>query len=107
MGDATRGSPVPLQASIIPSLGSNHKPLYVKKLSLAAHLPALLALLGTIISSSLSRAPLTPLRGRATRLFSCSTHPDALTLLARARYSLAKRVSRGCDATPVCGCVHK
>jgi hypothetical protein len=32
-GDATRGSPVPLQASIIPSLGSYHKPPYVKNLS--------------------------------------------------------------------------
>jgi hypothetical protein len=33
MGDATRGSPVPLQASIIASLDSYHKPPYVKNLS--------------------------------------------------------------------------
>ena len=37
MGDATGGSPIPLQASIIPSPGSYHKPLYVKKLSFAAY----------------------------------------------------------------------
>src|SRR5215204_2984185 len=32
-GRHPRRSPVPLQASIIPPLGSCHKPLYVKKLS--------------------------------------------------------------------------
>ena len=37
MGDATRGSPIPLQAHIISSLDSFHKSLYVKNLSFAAY----------------------------------------------------------------------
>ena len=61
MGDATLGSPVPLQASIIPLLGSRHKPLYVKKLSLGV---CALVLLGSTISSSLSRPPLIPLEAQ-------------------------------------------
>src|SRR5687767_3142626 len=67
MGDATRGSPVPLQALISSPLGSyqfpsrllsNHKILYENH-SIAVY-P--LALLGTTISVSLSRAPLIPPR---------------------------------------------
>ena len=49
MGDATRGSPVPLQASIIAALGSYHKPLYVKNLSFAAYPAALLDPLGATL----------------------------------------------------------
>src|SRR5215213_602436 len=56
MGDATRGSPVPLQATIISPLGSFHKPLYVKNLSFAAYPLTPLVL----ESASLSWAPLIP-----------------------------------------------
>jgi hypothetical protein len=56
MGDATRESPIPLQATIISSLGSFHKPLYVKNLSFAAYpLPPCPPLV--LQSDSLSRAP--------------------------------------------------
>src|SRR5215210_2400873 len=59
MGDATRESPIPLQAHIISPLGSYHKPLYVKNLSFAAYpLPPDSPLV--LQSTSLSRAPLIP-----------------------------------------------
>jgi hypothetical protein len=64
MGDATWRSPIPLQAPIIRPLGSyqSTKTLYENH-SLAVYT---LALLGTTISVSLSRAPLTPLEDQRT-----------------------------------------
>jgi hypothetical protein len=63
--------PHSLQASIIPLLGSNHKPLYVKTLSFAAYPPAFLVPL-VLQSDQSSRAlPESPLPGLAARLFSC------------------------------------
>src|SRR5215217_8688596 len=67
MGDATpEGPPIPSRPLSFPSkLLSKHKTLY-KNHSFAVYT---LALLGTTISVSLSRAPLIPLRGSAHRLF--------------------------------------
>src|SRR5829696_5285885 len=65
MGDATRGSPVPLQASIIPSLDSYHNPPYVK----TSHFAYGLRPPRTIIWLLLSRAPSEIPLPRAARLF--------------------------------------
>jgi hypothetical protein len=56
MGDATLGSPIPLQAHIISSLDSFHKPVYVKNLSFAAYPLTSWSPL-VLQSDSLSRAP--------------------------------------------------
>src|SRR5215210_5138593 len=80
MGDATRGPPVPLQASIIPPLGSYHKPLYVIKLSFAACPAAFLAPLGATLwlvkPGALSEIP-PPRSGPAFLL--PALRPDALS----------------------------
>lgn len=65
-GTPPQGPPFPSRPLSFPSrLSSKHKTLYENH-SFAVYT---LALLGTTISVSLSRAPLIPLRGTATRLF--------------------------------------
>src|SRR5918995_945747 len=67
MGDATRGSPVPLQASIIPPLCSYHKLPYVKNLSFCVRPSATSYYNLVIVEPALSEIPLP----RAARLFCC------------------------------------
>ena len=66
-GDATRGSPVPLQASIIPPLRSYHKPSYVKNLSFCVRASATTYYNLVIVEPAPSEIPLP----RAARLFCC------------------------------------
>src|SRR5215213_1553753 len=79
MGDATRGSPVPLQASIIPPLGSNHKPLYVKKLSFTAYPAAFLAPLGATLWLVEPGAPHPPSEEQRPGFSLALPRPDALS----------------------------
>src|SRR5829696_166294 len=65
MGDATRGSPVPLQASIIPSLDSYHNPPYVKTSRFAYGLRPPRTIMWLLLSRAPSEIPLP----RAARLF--------------------------------------
>src|SRR5215211_7408882 len=67
MGDATRGSPGPLQAPIIPPLRSYHKPPYVKNLSFCVRASATTYYNLVIVEPASSEIPLP----RAARLFSC------------------------------------
>src|SRR5215210_6998216 len=96
MGDATRESPIPLQAHIISPLGSYHKPLYVKNLSFAAYpLPPDSPLV--LQSTSLSRAPLIPPpRISAPAFLLVSGRSQAYTPARWKRFSLplAKKVAK-------------